>query len=215
MEEPGTKQALENSSHCTGFLLTGVGGVWAITVISPFLTSLVKLVWSILMMSSVGHNVGLLPSDELTGAEPVSCVGLRLRVIKGPTLLTSGLWAVWLLIQQFPCLYPLGGSLVLSSGWIKVLLCSSHGLVALRSLASIYLLCARKPVTDTFPSGWKKKLIPLLSDCVEALCSQALMTPHCHVQEGGALGRAALITLTHCSLSQGRSPSQGSCLCAI
>lgn len=65
---------------------------------------------------------------------------------------------------------------MLSSGQIIVLLCSSEGIVVLRSLTNVYLLCTRKPVTGTFPSGWKTKLIPVLTVLRPSAASEALMS---------------------------------------
>lgn len=65
---------------------------------------------------------------------------------------------------------------MLSSGQIMVLLCSSEGIVVLRSLTNVYLLCTRKPVTGTFPSSWKKKLIPVLTVLRPSAASEALMS---------------------------------------
>lgn len=87
------------------------------------------------------------------------CLGII--VLKAATLQKLGFCAVWLLVQQIPCQYPSGDSLVLSSGQMMVLsACSSEEIVVLGSLAKVYLLCARNP-TSTFPRGQKEKLIPV------------------------------------------------------
>lgn len=166
-------------------------------------------------MLSAGHCAGLIPALELIGVERWTMEGgSGIRAVKDSTLRKSGLWAVWLLIQQSPYPYPLGGSLVLSSGQIMVLLCSSEGIMVLRSLANVYLLCARKPVTGTFPSGWKTKLIPVLTVQRPSAASEALMSLTFMSGRPGLWGSSALITVTDCP-SQGLSPSQGRCLCAV
>lgn len=151
--------------------------MWVITIIFLLLILFVKLIWSVLAICSAGHWAGLIPALELIGVECWTMEsGSGIRAVKDSTLWKSGLWTVWQ-IQQSPCLYPLGGSLVLSSGQIMVLLCSSEGIVALRSLDNVYLLCARKPVTvtGTFPSGWKTKLIPVLTALRPSAALEALM----------------------------------------
>lgn len=94
------------------------------------------------------------------------------------------------------------------SGQIMVLLCSSEGIMVLRSLANVYLLYARKPVTGTFPSGWKTKLIPVLTLLRPSAASEALMSLTFMSGRTGLWGSSALITLTDCP-SQGLSPSRG------
>lgn len=90
--------------------------------------------------------------------------------------------------------------------------------MALRSLANVYLLRARKPVTGTFPSRWKKKLIPALPGCDEALCSDDDSSLSCPGEP--ALGSPALITLPRgavlpmgavSALSKGRVLSNSPC----